>query len=389
MAIGPGSDFRAPRFVTVSVALAIAFATPALAAPVVGDQSIVASLNAPPAGLNCDEAAAQTSVYFHFAHPQFAVKQLTLYLNGQGVPKESIEQHWPTVTLLHGLHPGRNTVEIVASSDSGQTMTRQLTVLVGAAADANDASPAFVQCAGSTEEIAEEPAYSEEIVEPERVVEEPVYVERPVVYDDVYYDDGPVYVYHRYPTVVFDPFIPIIPFFAFSVFYSNYHPYCPPPRWDYHRNERQVAVNNYYGDGRHDGWRGGDWHGGRPDRSSNFANSDAHFHHWSGGDGWRGHDQGRHEDHHFDGRGTEQFAHGPSQHGGWRNSPARQRGQGPERWGGRSREAQRGPSPSFSHHDAPQMPRESRAPFANAGRPEGRGAMHSFHGAERSRGDRR
>src|SRR5882757_6033642 len=110
------------------------------------DQPIVASLNPPPAGLACDAAAAATSVYFQFANPPFQVSQVSLYLDGKGVPQDAVDEHWPTVTLSKGLHPGSNTVDIVANGASGQHIERRMLVQVGGTADGAAAGTAQVAC---------------------------------------------------------------------------------------------------------------------------------------------------------------------------------------------------------------------------------------------------
>ncbi len=247
-----------------------------------GDQPIVASLNPPPAGLDCAAAAAATSVYFQFANPPFQVSQISLYLDGKGVAQDAVDEHWPTVTLSKGLHPGSNTVDIVANGASGQHIERRMLVQVGGASD-GAAGTAQVACddaaaaqqpapqavdpgAGSWDDQTQYGAVSSEPA--------PVVIEDspPVVYDyspQVVYDyPPPVYVYSPYPVVAFGPWVPFVPFFGFGFFYSHYHPYCESPRF---------VNGGYYG---HGGWNGGGWHGGG-----------SHGGGWNGGPGpggWHG-----------------------------------------------------------------------------------------------------
>ncbi|MDR3417866.1 MAG: hypothetical protein P4L83_16960 [Nevskia sp.] len=259
---------RAVAAVLAAAPLLAALPLPGLAA----DQSIVASLNPPPAGLSCTDAAAATSVYFQFANPPFQITQVSLYVDGQGVPQDAVSEHWPTVTLSKGLHAGRNTVDLVANGASGQHIERRLVVLVGGSADANDVTPAIVDCNdGAVAQLAPadpalaNPPLAGEVApsvvgggepEPVTVVDTPP----PAVYDEpaavaypapVY--PAPVYVYTPYPVVAIDPWVPLLPFFAFGFFYSNYHPYCPPPA---------VVYNSYYGHGGWHGGPGGGWNGG-------------------------------------------------------------------------------------------------------------------------------
>ncbi len=259
------------------------------------DQPIVASLNPPPAGLACDAAAAATSVYFQFANPPFQVSQVSLYLDGKGVSQDAIDEHWPTVTMSKGLHPGTNTVDIVANGDNGQHIERRMIVQVGGSAAAGNGT-AQVAC-GDTATVAQAPqavaAVPPQVIDPAvpAAVEdvapsvvggddpEPVVVQDAptVIYDTppptVVYDyPPPVYVYNPYPVVAIDPWIPFVPFFSFGFFYSNYHPWCPPP---------QVVYNNYYHGG---GWNGGGWHG----NPGNGGWNGGGWHGNPGGGGWNG-----------------------------------------------------------------------------------------------------
>jgi len=240
------------------------------------DQPIVASLNPPPAGLSCDAAAAATSVYFQFANPPFQISQISLYLDGKGVPQDAIDEHWPTVTLSKGLHPGSNTVDIVANGGSGQHIERRMLVQVGGASS-GAAGSAQVPC---DDNAAAQQAVQQQLPQQAPQVADaagdpvnggwddqtqygaltsdpaPVAVQDgpPAVYDappQVAYDyPPPVYYYTPYPVVDFGPWVPFVPFFSFGFFYSNYHPWFSPPR---------VVVNNYYGHG--PGWNGGGWRG--------------------------------------------------------------------------------------------------------------------------------
>jgi len=276
----PPRRWGRPALLAALGALPLLAGFPAAAAD--AGQPIVASLNPPPAGLACDAAAAATSVYFQFANPPFQVSQVSLYLDGKGVAQDAIEEHWPTVTMTKGLHPGTNTVDVVANGDNGQHIERRMIVQVGGAA-AGDGT-AVVACGDSAAVAQAVPAAPEVIDETAPSVvggdePEPVVVEDapPVIYETppptVVYDyPQPVYVYNPYPVVAIDPWIPLVPFFSFGFFYSNYHPWCPPPH---------VVVNNYYhggggwsGGGRGGGWNGDGWRGNPGNR-------------WNGG-GWHG-----------------------------------------------------------------------------------------------------
>ena len=243
----------------------------------VGDETVVASLNPPPANLSCTDAAAQTSVYFNFAHPKFQVTQLSLYLDGQGVDQNAIDEHWPTITFNSGLHAGRNVLDLVATGADGQTMDRRLIVQIGpvqengavsatvacddagAVAQAPDAAgeapaaypPAYPTADGETGYgYAAPPPATVEYPQPAAVAEEPpaAYVEDPApVYADY---PAPVYIYNPYPVMALDPWVPLVPFYSFGFFYSHYHPYCPPPVY---------ASGSYYGGY---GGRGGGYYGG-------------------------------------------------------------------------------------------------------------------------------
>jgi hypothetical protein len=208
------------------------------------DESIVASLSPPENGLPCTEAARQTTVSFDFARPDFEIKQISLYVDGHGVAKDSIEQKWPRVTLVHGLHPGRNTVEIVATGDRNRSAARRLTVLIGETPKSGDVAPAVVNCNAATSMVSEGPeVVSDESAGAEsepQLVEEAPPIERTEVVERTVYVDQPVYVYHTEPFYpvwpVFVPIIPVVigwfpppppPPVAYGVWVP--HPYCPPP----------------------------------------------------------------------------------------------------------------------------------------------------------------
>ncbi len=190
-----------------------------------GDNAIVASLNPVPDGLSCNDAAAQAQVSFDFQKPDFDIKQVSLYVDGKGVPQDAVTQQWPRITLSSGLHPGRNTVEIVATGDNDRSIARQLTVLIGATPQAGDDNAAIVQCDDSRSQVAETPPAVEQ---PQQAIEAP-----PTVVTGTVYIEDPVYVYHQVPAYpVWPVFVPIVPvvigYPAFPTWYPPRH-YCPPP----------------------------------------------------------------------------------------------------------------------------------------------------------------
>jgi hypothetical protein len=282
-----GGFMHAKAIVAVAAraGLGLALVVPLLWAPIagaddptaVGDETVVASLNQPPAGLSCADAAAQASVYFQFVKPPFPVKQLSLYLDGHGVPEGDIDEHWPTVTLKRGLHPGRNTVDVVATGEGGQSFDRRLVVLVGLTPTAEDSAAAMVNCndtavtqavpeavqSGAASGVVEEEAPAVVEAPPTIIEEGPTYYEGgTVIYEDepVYYYPAPVYVYNPYPVVALAPWAPIVPFFSFTFFYSHYHPYCPPPAVAYHPYPPGPGPYPPYSGG-HGGYAGGGYGG--------------------------------------------------------------------------------------------------------------------------------
>jgi hypothetical protein len=278
-------------FCAIAAAPLLAAAAAPLQSNVVGDEAIVASLNPPPAGSSCTDAAARTSVYFNFAHPQFQVSQISLYLDGRGVPNDAVDEHWPTVTLKGGLHPGLNRIDVVASGAAGQTMDRRLQLQIGNAAGA-DAAAVTVACDDAAptaqaapsgdgpqavafgDAAAADPAATAAVpvpmpnpvpvdntaaveAPPPAEVEAPPALVDPAVYADAapasYDYPAPVYIYSPYPVVALEPWVPFIPFFGFGYFYSNFHPWCPPPVFAYHEH--------WYGRGWNGDWHGGGWNG--------------------------------------------------------------------------------------------------------------------------------
>jgi hypothetical protein len=199
------------------------------------DNAIVASLNDVPQGLSCSDAAAQAHVSFDFQKPDFDIKQISLYVDGHGVAGDAVTQQWPRVTLSSGLHPGRNTVEIVATGDGDRSVARQLTVLIGVPPKNGDESAASVQCDDSRTQVASTPppAVEDQGDQEAQTVEPP-----PQVINRTVYVDQPVYVYHDIPAYpVWPLFVPIIPIvigsFPPPVWYVS-RPYCPPPRVAYY-----------------------------------------------------------------------------------------------------------------------------------------------------------
>jgi hypothetical protein len=260
-----------------------------------GAEPIVASLNPPPYGLSCDAAASATSVYFQFANPPFQIAQVSLYLDGRGVPQDAVQEQWPTVTLVKGLHPGSNTIDVVASSASGQQIQRRMLVQVGGApsSPADTSGSAQVPCTdGAAPATATAGPYASgeyPYPAPATVDASPELMDQPPLlavedmpqeyYDTQYqppqplYGYAPAYVYNAYPLVALGPWVPIVPFFGFGFFFSHYHPHFAPPR---------VVVGNAYG---HGGWGGnwsGNWHGG----AGGFASG--HYIAPSRDAGWRG-----------------------------------------------------------------------------------------------------
>src|ERR1043165_627081 len=130
------------RLLTLAaVAAASLISLPAVAAP-----RVIASLTQPPGGLDCERAADEAKVVFDFQQPRSDVKQISVFINGEGVPQKDVEQEWPTVTVLHGLDPGRNTVELVAKGKDGKAISHKLVVLVGERPKSRDDDVAIVDC---------------------------------------------------------------------------------------------------------------------------------------------------------------------------------------------------------------------------------------------------
>jgi len=351
-----------------------------------GDQPIVASLNPPPAGLDCTSAAAATSVYFQFANPPFQISQISIYLDGKGVAQDAVDEHWPTVTLSKGLHPGSNTVDIVANGASGQHIERRMLVQVGGASNGatgtaqvacDDAAVAQQQAPLATDPGAgswDDQTQYGAVGDPPPVV---VQDSPPVVYDDppqVVYDyPPPVYVYSPYPVVAFGPWVPFVPFFGFGFFYSHYHPYFGSPRF---------VNGGYYG---HGGWNGGGWHGGPGPGSGgwhggnpgNYAGPRPNN---GGGPAWRG-----------------QAPAAQQSRGGWQGAPRPAQASGGQYRGGYSAPAQQfRPAPQQYRPQQQYHPQQQYRPqqqnfraaapaFHGGGGGGGRGAPASHGGGGRHR----
>lgn len=247
-----------------ATAASLIAATPALAAP-----SVVANLLQPPGGLACSQAAGQTKVEFDFKSARSDLKQISVFIDGKGVPERSIVEDWPRLTVTQGLHPGRNKVEVYATGKDDKTEAHQLTVLVGEAPSRNDGDDvAIVDCVGRTaqtsrdrderrddgkEVIAEANDDADEVVEDVRP-----HVDHEVDEgEDVVYEDAPVYVYRPYPVYGYVSFFPVY-----------YYPW--PYYYGYYGYPRYYGYYGYGGHGyrggypgyRHYGGVGGYWHGG-------------------------------------------------------------------------------------------------------------------------------
>ncbi len=240
----PGSAARAALLASLALApLLLAVSPPGQAQD---SPPIVASLNAPPAGLACEVAAAATSVYFQFTNPPFQVSQISLYLDGRGVPEEAVNEQWPTVTLNRGLHPGSNTIDIVASGGAGQQIQRRMVVQVGGMSDGSAGQPQ-VRCDDSAtappQEMADQAPAGMAGAEPQpmAVPDSPPPLDAMPPPDDGY--PPPVYLYSAYPAVAFGSWVPLAPFFRFGLFYASYHPHFAPP------HQARGTPRNGYGFG--------------------------------------------------------------------------------------------------------------------------------------------
>src|ERR1043166_794030 len=197
------------RLLTLAAAAAASLiCLPALAAP-----KVIASLVQPPGGLDCERAADQAKVVFDFQQPRSDVKQISVFINGEGVPQKDVEQEWPTVTVLHGLEPGRNPVELVAKDKAGKAISHKLVVMVGGRLRSGDKDTAIVDCVDrarvATREAQPEPDDNSpwgEVLQSEDSLDD---------YDDDYDEvvkdveyDGPSYVYSPYPAFGFVAYEP-------------------------------------------------------------------------------------------------------------------------------------------------------------------------------------
>jgi hypothetical protein len=210
---------RNRNFPTALVAATLLLATcAAQAAP-----KVVASLVQPPGGLSCTDAAERTQVVFDFQRPRKDLQKVSVFVNGEGVPEKDVAQDWPRLRVLHGLHPGRNTVEVFATDRKGRAIAHELVVLIGEKPDRDERDAAIVDCSGrlaTREPERDGPAgemldWNGEIVDEAREadIEDVEYVER--VYD------GPVYVYHPYPFYSYYRYAPV---YYYPYAYYGYYP---------------------------------------------------------------------------------------------------------------------------------------------------------------------
>src|SRR5581483_8172041 len=215
------------RFVTAG-AVALAAAAPAQAAA----PNVIASLAQPPGGLACSDAVRQTQVVFDFKASRSDLDKISVFINGKGVPESAVSEEWPRLTVLKGLRPGRNTVEVYATTPDGKTEAHTLTVLAGEAPSRDDKDDvAIVDCVGR--QVAQRDDRGREVIaddDADEVIEDV----RPHVDDDVdevdrvVYEDAPVYVYYPYPAFRFVSFFPAYyypaPYYRYYGSYG-YRPY--------------------------------------------------------------------------------------------------------------------------------------------------------------------
>lgn len=248
-----------PRFAAAG-AIALAAAAPAYAAP-----NVIASLAQPPGGLACSEAVNQTQVVFDFKEPRSDLKQISVFVNGKGLPESAISEDWPRLTVLKGLHPGRNTVEVYATGPDNKTEAHTLTVLAGEPRSRNDKDDvAIVDCVGPRSQVAERDNDDREVIgEASDDADEVIEDVRPHVDDDVdevdrvVYEDAPVYVYYPYPAFRFVSFFPAY-YYPAPYGYYGYYGYRSYPRYYYggHSYGGYGGYRGGYNRGPGNYWRG-------------------------------------------------------------------------------------------------------------------------------------
>jgi hypothetical protein len=205
---------------TVRLSLAAAAAAwllsnPALAAA----PRVIASLTQPPGGLDCGRAAEEARVVFDFREPRSEIKQLSIFVNGKGVREEDIDQEWPRVTVLGGLHRGRNTVEAVVTGPDKKAVAHKLTVLVGESPDKDERDVAIVDCERRTDVADSDEPWGEEVLDEDEVVDE---FEDDVEYVEEVVYDGPRYVYYPYPAFGYVVYQPAY-YYPWPYYYSHYY----------------------------------------------------------------------------------------------------------------------------------------------------------------------
>src|SRR5581483_4692888 len=206
----------------------------------------------PPGGLACSDAVRQTQVVFDFKASRSDLDKISVFINGKGVPESAVSEEWPRLTVLKGLRPGRNTVEVYATTPDGKTEAHTLTVLAGEAPSRDDKDDvAIVDCVGR--QVAQRDDRGREVIaEADDDADEVIEDVRPHVDDDVdevdrvVYEDAPVYVYYPYPAFRFVSFFPAYYYPAPYYRYYGSYGYRPYPYYGGH----------YYGGYRHGGYRG-------------------------------------------------------------------------------------------------------------------------------------
>jgi hypothetical protein len=218
--------FICTRAAALAVLLSLSWICRAdVGAALVGDETVLASAELPQTGLSCSEAAAQTRLSFKALKLPFQPRRVALFVNGQGVPTEGVQQNWPEVRLSQGLQPGRNVVELVLYGDKDQAVERRQVVLLGTQAADDDVDPVQISCVDDVAAQAAppaDPAQNETTIAvppPEGYDDQAFVDERPVYVDHYYYVPGPAYYYAPWPV-----------FGGAGFFWGAY---CPPPAFVY------------------------------------------------------------------------------------------------------------------------------------------------------------
>lgn len=138
---------------------------------------------------DCNTTAGSSQVSVSWADPGFNVSNISVLLDDYPVPSNAVQINWPTATLLQGLSPGKNIMDVYLYGSQGEVASQRTVAWVGA----NSPNPNYVWISCPNYTSYYDPADAQ-LAQPQWN------------YQDI--DDGPVAVDNAPTPVYYDPIPP-------------------------------------------------------------------------------------------------------------------------------------------------------------------------------------